>query len=224
MPISHFIYRCPSCGHHPMRHRKGAAYCDACSRSYAQGKGRGMILVREGAGAPHEVPAWEVARAVDAFAKAPGVTAAVDSGAVDSDVIDSDAIQTKVEFRRALSETPLYRRGALLGFVEQRGPRLTGTLTLEGATLAFRGDDGTEWQSRFLDLRAIQASSSSVQVSPVGGGVITLRFVADSPRRWEDLFKREISSAWRDAGRGEVVEFQPRIRTEFPNGIERAAG
>ena len=204
MPISHFIYRCPSCGHEPMRHRRGSAQCDACSRSYALGKGRGMILVTDGRGTPHEVPAWEVARAVDAGRTAPG----------SPDAQDPDLVAARVELRRALQEAPIYRRGTLLGFVEQQGPRLAGTLAIDGAGLVFRSDEGTEWRSAFLDLRAIQASSSSVQVSPSGGGVITLRFVADSPRRWEDLLKQEIRSAWRRAGRGEIIEFQPRIRTE----------
>ena len=206
MPISHFIYRCPSCGHEPMRNRGSRAQCDSCSHSYAPGKGRGMIRVQEGRGTPREVPAWEVARAVDAGG-VPGVPGVPTT-------LAPSRVEARVELRQAVQETPLYRRGALLGFVEERGPRLPGTLAIEDGGLVFRGDGGTEWGATFLDLRAIQASSSSVQVSPLGGGVITLRFVADSPRRWEDLIKQEIRSAWQEAGRGEILEFQPRIRTQ----------
>jgi len=210
MPISHFIYRCPSCGHEPMRQRRGAAHCDACAQSYLPGKGRGMILVMHGRAAVHEVPAWEVARAVDAGGLAGG------AGAPDQaeSRVESETVEAEVEFRQAFQETPLYRKGTLVGFVEERGPRRAGSLIINTSGLVFRGRDGMEWRSTFLDLRAIQASSSSVQVSPVSGGVITLRFLADSPRRWEDLLKSEIRSAWRSAGRGEIVEFQPRIRTQ----------
>lgn len=68
-----------------------------------------------------------------------------------------------------------------------------------------------EWP--LLDIRAVQTSSSSLQISPQGGGVVQFRFQGDSPRRWEDLLRRTLREAYRRAGRGEILEFQPRIVT-----------
>ena len=60
----------------------------------------------------------------------------------------------------------------------------------------------------------MQTSSSSLQVTIPSGELIQLRFSLDSPRRWEQLLKAALQKAYREAGRGEIVEFQPRIVTE----------
>ena len=40
------------------------------------------------------------------------------------------------------------------------------------------------------------------------------KFPEDSPFRWEALLRENLRRAYRAAGRGEIVEFQPRIVTE----------
>ena len=67
-----------------------------------------------------------------------------------------------------------------------------------------------EWP--LLDIRALQGSSSSLQISPLEGGVVTFRFEEESSRRWEELLKAGLRRMWSEAGRGEIAEFQPRIR------------
>ena len=91
------------------------------------------------------------------------------------------------------------------------GPAMPGLITVDGETVAV--DDGRPGSGRWrhLDLRAVQAASSSLQLSLPGDGLVQLRFLDDSPRRWETLMRRLIRDAWERGGRGRVVEFQPRI-------------
>lgn len=110
-----------------------------------------------------------------------------------------------------ISEEAVWHRGALLGFAETMGPAEEGRIEVDAETVAV--EDGRPASGRWahLDLRAVQAASSSLQLSLPGDGLVELRFVGDSPRRWETLMHRLIADAWARAGRGRVVEFQPRI-------------
>jgi hypothetical protein len=40
---------------------------------------------------------------------------------------------------------------------------------------------------------------------------VTFRFRTGSPRLWEELLQRALRALWRDLGRGEIREYQPRI-------------
>ena len=109
------------------------------------------------------------------------------------------------------SEEAVWHRGALLGFAETMSPAVQGRITVDADTVAV--EDGSPASGRWahLDLHAVQAASSSLQLSLPGDELVELRFLADSPRRWETLMHRLIAGAWARAGRGRVVEFQPRI-------------
>ena len=109
------------------------------------------------------------------------------------------------------SEEPVWHRGELLGFAETMGPPAPGTVSVdrEGVSVDEAGGGSGRW--RLLDIRAVQAASRSLQLSLPGDRLVQFRFPGDSPRRWEILLRRLISDAYEDAGRGRVVEFQPRI-------------
>ncbi len=200
MPISYFIYRCPLCGNDPTRQGRGDAWCEGCGARFAQGISPGTVLVTRSDGSTTEEDAAELGRMVTApESRLPG------SG--------GEHAETRVSFMIATVEEPIRHRGRLLGFIERPGPPSSGRLEADLQAVRFRGDDGTDWGCGYLEVRAIQASSSSVQLSPRGGGVVTLRFLDDSPRRWEELLRTRLRHAWREAGRGEIVEFQPHIRT-----------
>ena len=74
------------------------------------------------------------------------------------------------------------------------------------------GSEEVTWL--FLDIRAVQTSSSSLQFSPASGGLVEFRFESDSPFRWEHLLHRGLRRAYAAAGLGTIVEFQPRIVVE----------
>jgi len=75
------------------------------------------------------------------------------------------------------------------------------------------GEQDSRLSWSLLEIRAVQTSSSSLQFSPRGGGLVELRFPYDSPLRWETLLRGALRRAYRREGRGEIVEFQPRIVT-----------
>ncbi len=72
------------------------------------------------------------------------------------------------------------------------------------------------------EIRSLQASSSSVQLTTERGALLLFRFRNDSTRRWESLLRGAVARRWEALGRGRVVEFQPRIRA-VPFGGRTAA-
>lgn len=114
-----------------------------------------------------------------------------------------------------IAERAVRYRGVLRGYSESMGPAVEGTIAVDRDAVSVddgRSDSG-HW--RHLDIGAVQASSSSLQLSLPGDRLVQLRFVGDSPRRWETLMRRLIVDAWERAGRGRVIEFQPRIVTRW---------
>jgi hypothetical protein len=215
MPLSHFLYRCPFCGHDPVREGRGEAHCAGCDRSFRPGQGKGTIHVNHPAGEAFEVDASVLKNRLEAIlgAERPGRSGG--EGDASGKVASSPVLRSsEVTMRVAREEEPLYRNGKLLGFVEQSGPKSQGKLAIDPYHLTFRGRNGDAHEWPVLDIRAVQGSSSTVQISPPEGGVVTFRFSSDSPRRWEDLLRRVIRDAWGEAGRGKVTEYQPRIRAE----------
>jgi len=120
--------------------------------------------------------------------------------------------------RVATGAIPLKRSGEYLGAIERMGERQSGTLTLTTRSLEFSGDTGTiTW---LLDeLTAVQPSSSSLQIKARGRPVVSVRFPSDSPRLWEILLTNGLRELYRSSGRGEILEFQPRIVTQPPSAL-----
>ena len=119
----------------------------------------------------------------------------------------------RAEVSWRVSERAVRYRGVLRGFVETMGPAAPGTITVERDTVSVEDGRPGSGSWRLLDLGAVQAASRSLQLSLPGDRLVQLRFLGDSPRRWEILMRRLISDAYERAGRGRVVEFQPRITT-----------
>jgi hypothetical protein len=141
----------------------------------------------------------------------------------DGDVQGPLPRETRVMVRQSGEEAPVRWGGELLGFAEAMGNPRTGKVALTDAELTLElveenrnGGSPKESKKRWalLDIRAVQTSSSSLQFSPRSGGLVELRFPEDSPFRWEFLLREALRRAYRQAGRGEIVEFQPRIVTE----------
>lgn len=205
MPLIHLLYRCPRCGRDPVEGEKEVVTCPGCGTRFTRGvEDPGRIrLDREGE-PPTEVPTGALVDAIEALG-GPRTAATAEDGRI--------RYEAEVVVRRCLAEDPVLHRGEVLGFVERRGEPEEGVLRLTGDALAFLRDGRKTSGWGLLDLRAIQASSSSLQISVADGSVVQLRFVEDSPRRWEDLLRWVLQVAYRREGRGEIVEYQPRIVT-----------
>ncbi len=207
MPLRHLLYRCPTCGHDPTSGVGDVAECPACGASYRRGRADpARILVVPGDGAEgREVPPGELVDAMEELG-GPRTAARAPDGSL--------RYEAEVETRRSEEvEIPLHHRGEVLGFVERLGDAEEGRLvaTADSLSLLRNGDPVSHWNH--LDIGAIQASSSALQVSTRENRVFHFRFVEDSPKRWEDLLRWLVAEAYRREGRGEVVEFQPRIVT-----------
>ncbi len=218
MPLLYLLYRCPRCGHDPRKGSGDEARCPACGTRFARGGKGGRLRVREKEGSGWEVPSHRLSAAVDAWNE--GAVGEEDGGVgAGSGRITRRA---RVEVQQAARRGPCCFGGELLGFVESLGAPREGVLAISsrGAQPLARREQGDSVMPRtvpgrwaLLDIRAVQTSSSSLQISPKGGGVVQFRFQGDSPRRWEDLLRRALREAYRKAGRGEILEFQPRIVT-----------
>lgn len=205
MPLVHLLFRCPICGQTPLEGADDRAACPRCGADFRRGGPGARIRVSEPAKNPREVPAWELGRAVQEWADQAEASAAAGGGS---------RHQARVTARRLASEEPVVFRGSLLGFAERSTPEETGILTLAGDLLAYRADGASateEWP--LLEIRAVQTSSRSVQVRLSGGDLVQFGFPEDSPKRWDELLRARIARLWRETGRGEVTEFQPRITT-----------
>jgi len=198
-----FCYRCPECGHDPMGGEGDATWCDSCGVRIERRRGRLVASI------PKNDIQFDI-KATDLYRKlyelgGPMPRATRADGTV--------RYSARAEICWRISEQPVWHRGALLGFAESMGPKAPGTITVDREAVLV--DDGRPESGRWrlLDLRAVQAASKSLQLSLPGDGLVQLSFLNDSPRRWEILMRHLVTDAYERAGRGRVIEFQPRIVT-----------
>jgi 1-acyl-sn-glycerol-3-phosphate acyltransferase len=172
-----------------------------------------MVRVEGVAGAVSERPGSQLAVAAETAHSAQTSRIGADGSA---EGITSEGSPGRVIRRAAVSlragagEGPIRFRGELLGFAERLTRARFAVLELTPSVLGLQGG---AWGSRgaLLDLRAVQASSSSLQVVLGDGTLFHVRFGDDSPKHWEELLHVAVQEAYRAAGRGKILEFQPRI-------------
>jgi hypothetical protein len=213
MPLVQFLYRCPHCGHDPTVGEKDEAACVECGMTYRRGGPGGLISISDPSGRTWDVPSHILSSSVDRWTEQD-----LDGPAVPEVPIHS----SRVTVRESGDEAPVFFGGELMGFAEAMGSPTSGTLELSSESIALRRDSGPggprqcavhvqQWA--LLDIRAVQTSSSSLQFSPRSGGLVEFKFPEDSPFRWESLLRGALRRAYRRAGLGEIVEFQPRVVT-----------
>lgn len=217
MALVDFIYRCPGCGQDPTEGEGAEVRCPACRRVFRPAPGNAGIRVIH-SGESEDLSPAEIRRRIEALGGALTLPASGDGASVTPGPTPTSVAirrEARATMRLAAGEEPVYHQGRLLGFAERLGAPREGRLVLEGPVLRFVGGAGKGEILRLelADVRALQGSSSSVQLSPRSGGVAVFRFHEDSPRRWEELLAAALRRVWRESGRGEIQEFQPRIRT-----------
>ncbi len=195
MSLRDLIYRCPFCGTDTMQGKGEEAHCPRCERVY-QLASRGDGLRVSGQDGPDlQIGVGVLLNRMGSLGK------------------DGAVLESSVLTRFAYRERPVWYGDALIGFFEEWGPSRPGELRLDDRTVQFTEPSGELHRWSLLDLRAVQTASAAVQISAIGGELVSFRILNGSPRRWEKAFRERLRRAWRSRGKGEIVEFQPRIRT-----------
>lgn len=202
MGLKAFLYRCPLCGADPVEGRKDRVRCPACGSRFLRGHSDATVRVERTEEKAKEVPAVRLSEAIEEMG-GPLPAARGDEGTI--------RYEAAVRVRRAVDEQPLWHRGALLGFIERREGGTSGVLRVDDNTLELVEEGTLRSRWSLLDLRAVQTNSSSVQIRAATGEIVNFRFVDDSPLRWEALLQELLRRSYRNEGRGEIVEFRPRI-------------
>lgn len=209
MALIDFLYRCPACGAEPLEGRGPAVRCaGGCGRSFRPTRDRSAFHIEGQAGSEGTMTPAEARAAIAAFGGALSRAESPDGALRD---------EARVQMRLADREEPVHYRGRVLGWFERFGPARSGRLRLRDGSVLFVPDERAGASSRGYrwdldDVRALQSSSSTVQISLPDDQVVLFRFPADSSRRWEELLQEAVRRLWRAADRGEIAEFQPRIR------------
>lgn len=118
-----------------------------------------------------------------------------------------------------------------LNRIEVFGDETPGTLTLlADALVVAEGGEGAEGVEQpqkprgalagdswgLETLTAVQTSSKTLQIKRRGASLVSFRFLDDSVYLWERLIRAAIRDFYARTGRGEVLEFQPRIVARAP--------
>lgn len=196
MAIRDLLWSCPLCGlEGGLRRGKHEDVCAGCGARFRRGRGS-EIVVETADGRTERRPAAEWAALLPAAPRPGGA---------------GEWRRERVFARFATGEAPVYRGGDLLGGVERLGPPLPGELALTAEDLVLRLDSG-EMQRWPLDrLTAVQMSSGTLQIKARDEELTTFRFPDGSARLWEESVAAALRARYRAAGRGDIVEFQPRI-------------
>lgn len=203
MALADLLYRCPTCGADPVQGTGDDVHCPTCDTRYRRGDPPAHVVVDRPGREPDQVPATELTRAIDE-AGGPFSAARDDDGTI--------GYEATVVVRRSRREDPVRRDGELLGFVERLGEGSEATLRIDDEALELRpSGEGARRRWPLLELRAVQTSSSSLQIRTATGTLVHFGFVEDSAYRWQALVQGLLRRAYRRAGRGEIREFQPRI-------------
>ncbi len=134
------------------------------------------------------------------------------------EVRDGETVRTAhVVAREVEGVEAVHGEGRYLNRIERYGPERPGTLELTSQGLRWRpggegGEEDPRWWS-FEALTAVQGSSSALQINATGHPLTSFRFPDDSVLLWEMLVGLALRRFYQRTGRGEIVEFQPRIVT-----------
>lgn len=201
MAIRDLLWACPECGvEGGLRSLGRGETCAACGTRYRRGEGALIEAERPRSGR-QKLPAvaW-----VDRLPQL-----SVEARLHGKEVIHEE--RTLARF--AEGEAVVRQGGSYLNRIERFGPKVAGALTLEAARLVFRREGGEGRAFPFERLTAVQPSSSTLQIKARDAALASFRFPDGSARFWEELLTAALRRHYRTTGRGEIVEFQPRIVT-----------
>lgn len=201
MALSDLLWACPECAEPGGIDGRGACRCGAV---FSRGEGA-SIQVRLPDG---RVIARSPAEWVD---RLPDPAALLERRKGEGDTEGDSLRRARVVAREAAGSTVVRSGGRYLNRVEQYGPRQLATLEIHPDHLAFHPDGEAPRHWPLEALTAVQTSSSTLQIRIRDQPLVSVRFLDDSLLLWELLLHAALRSFYHRTGRGEIVEFQPRI-------------
>ena len=198
MGLPDLLWACPACGlDRGLRASSGEDTCGGCGTRYERVEGaRIRALGRGGEARTRSPAAWvDELPAPDALLEASGGRAA------------------RVTARFVVGSETIRDEGRYVNRIETFGPAVEGTLELARESLTFRGTGPDTRTWAFVDLRAVQASSRTLQLRGGDHPLASFAFLDDSSFLWERLLAAALAGFYRRTGRGEIMELQPRIVT-----------
>lgn len=197
MAIRDLLWICPLCGREGgLQKGKGGEVCEGCGTRYRRASGSSIVAMpREGSALVRSVAEWLELLDGRTGGRADGQSA---------------VFEGRVQVRFAAGERAIRSGGRLLNYIEQFGDPVDGELLLEADRIVLTTGSGREeW---LLDeITAVQPASSTIQLKLRGRPVLSLSFPGGSPRVWEERITGALRRHYRQAGRGEILEFMPRI-------------
>lgn len=196
MAIADLLWACPLCGRDRGLRADEDDLCGGCGTRFDRVRGA-RIRARTPTG---EETVRTAAEWVDRLPDPAGLLTG-------RDPVRSSAVRARaVERYETVRE-----RGRYLNRIEIFGEEVPGTLRLDTEALSFTPDGGEPRRWDFGALRAVQASSRSLQVRGRPHPLTSFAFADDSSFLWEQLIALALAAFYRRTGRGEIVELQPEI-------------
>lgn len=203
MPLYDLLWACPACGED-----RGLLdddeTCSACGTRFLRETGAAIRSIAPDGSVSLRTPA-EWADMLPAPASLLG---------------DHPVRTARVMIQPVTGEAAVAGRIGFLNRIEVFGKETPGTLTLlaDGLVVTEGGEappeaGGEPGAGRWglETLTAVQTSSKSLQLNRRGAPLVSLRFLDDSVYLWERLIRAALRDFYGRTGRGEILEFQPRI-------------
>lgn len=199
MAIRDLLWACPICGTRGgLRKERKAEVCTGCGAAYRRLGGAVIEATRADGGVVRRharewldaLPPLRLPRLEDA----------------------GEHVEV-VHARFADGVSAVRHRGRHLNYIERFGESIEGRLRLGPDGLEFDPGRGEPYRWPFDAITAIQSSSRTLQVNSRAHPLVSFRFPTGSAHYWEELLREALRAAYRAAGKGEIVEFQPRIVT-----------
>ncbi len=204
MPIPELLWMCPECGEDRGLTRDGREFrCRACDTVFRRGEGASIVARRPDGSSVTRRPAQWLERVPDPQTLVP------------QDVRGDETIRaSRVAMARVVGFEAVHDGTGYLNRIEIWGEEAPGTLEIRPARLVFTPEDGADESWPLDTIIAVQASSHTLQINRRDTPLMSFRFLDDSIYLWEELLHAVLAAFYRRTGRGEIVEYQPRIVTE----------
>ncbi len=202
MAIPDFLWACPECGEDRglIRDRTGFR-CRTCATRFRRVQGASIRAERpDGSSVIRRPREW--------LARLPEPADLLRERADDQPLRSA-----RVTTRWVTGTDTVRGREGYLNRIELWGDEEQGTLEIRPDSLVYAPDGETPIRWPLQSIVAVQASSSSLQINRSDEPLVAFRFTDDSIRLWEELLHAALRDFYGRTGRGEIVEFQPRITT-----------